>query len=82
MSNGLSKAELIKMSAHVILVSKQPNNHSLNRKKYRIGKIFSSSYTGNTLIGVLWILLRISDSREFLPGEIIIQIVNRKISLN
>lgn len=53
MPNGLSKEELIKMSAHMILVSKQLNNHSLNIKKYCTGKIFSSGYTGNSLIGVV-----------------------------
>lgn len=82
MSNGLSKAELIKMAARVIPVSNQPNNTSLNIKKYCVRKIFGSSHTGHLLIGVLWILLFISDSREFLQGEERIQSVNRKISLN
>lgn len=82
MSNGHSRAELIEMSARVVLVSKQPNNHSPNIKKYCIGKIFSSSYTGNNLRGVLWVLLFVSDSRELVQGEKIIQIVSGKMSLN
>lgn len=70
------------MAARVILVSNQPNSTSLNIKKYCVRKIFSSSHTGHLLIGVLWILLFISDSGEFLQGEEIIQSVNRKISLD
>lgn len=82
MSNGHSKAELIEISACVVLVSKQPNNHSLNINKCCVGKIFSSSYTGNNPRGILWVLLFISDSGGHVQGKKTIQIINRKMPLN
>lgn len=67
------------MSACVVLVS---NNHSLNINKFCIGKIFSSSSTGNNLRGILWVLLFLSEGRDLVQGEKMIQIFSRKMSLN